>query len=67
MSRQVSTAALQSKEDLNESRKLQEEDRSNGRVPLETNQANLGTVSEMSKSVNEFDFSSIEEFPADED
>ena len=67
MSRQVSTAALQSKEDLNESRKLHEEDRSNGRVPLETNQANLGTVSEMSKSVNEFDFSSIEEFPADED
>ena len=36
-------------------------------MPLETNQANLGTVSEMSKSVNEFDFSSIEEFPADEE
>ena len=36
-------------------------------MPCETNQANLGTVSEMSKSVNEFDFSSIEEFPPDED
>ena len=56
-----------SKEDPNESRKLHEDSRSNGRVPLETCQANLGTVSEMSKSVNEFDFSSIEEFPADED
>ena len=52
---------------MNDSRKLHEDSRSNGRVPLETNQANLGTVSEMSQSVNEFDFSSIEEFPADED
>ena len=70
LSRQVSTAvhagSINAEQSQSAHKQTEDDVLSNKNNILETQHANLGTVSEMSISNNEFDFSSIEEFKDEE-